>query len=278
MKDLRWDGQPEGAPTRLRDLRAGELEENAAWAVDLLRDVPAHRLKPGERQRVLLGLGRARVVARRPWAVRLAATLAVLVAATAIARAGLGHFPRWLTELSRRARPTPQADVRPTSRVSHHRELATAGTTGAPQIEAPAPAVPPALVVPVAPPAPVALVPRPTPPRSTRPTTNAKQAAWRSTKPAERGDGDAGLVVQAMRALRRDDDPALARALATTYLERHPFGALAEEALALSIEAAVAQHEPDASGLAARYLRQYPDGPFRGLARRASRPTDADSP
>jgi len=74
-----------------------------------------------------------------------------------------------------------------------------------------------------------------------------------------------------MRALRRDGDPALARALSATYLERHPDGALAEEALALIIEAAVAHPDADARALGARYLRQYPNGPFRGLARQASR-------
>jgi hypothetical protein len=73
-----------------------------------------------------------------------------------------------------------------------------------------------------------------------------------------------------MRALRRDGDPTLARALTRAYLDRHPHGALAEEALALTVEAAVARRDPDAPSLGARYLRQYPDGPFRGLARKAS--------
>ena len=72
-----------------------------------------------------------------------------------------------------------------------------------------------------------------------------------------------------MRALRLDHNPVRARALLATYLERHPNGALAEEALALTIEAAVAHHDGDAAALGARYLRRYPAGPFRALALRA---------
>ena len=272
MKDhtRQWEGPPEGAPTRLRELRPGDLREDAAWAVELLREAPTHRLKPGERQRVLLGLGRGRVVTRRVWPVRLAATVVALVAATAIARAGLGHLPRWLTELVPGPRPNPQADVRPHSGVIRHRELAAAAAAPAPQIAAAPMPVP----VPVS-------VPGPIPAGATRATVNAKRPARRPATPVatpvERGDRDAGLVVQAMRALRRDDDPALARRLCAAYLQRRPDGALAEEALALTIEAAVAQHESDAAALGARYLRQYPDGPFRGLARQATRSNGADS-
>ena len=72
-----------------------------------------------------------------------------------------------------------------------------------------------------------------------------------------------------MRALRLDHDPVRARGLLAKYLERHPNGALAEEALALTIEAAVAHHDGDAAALGARYLRRYPAGPFRALALRA---------
>jgi len=261
-----WDGQPGGAPTRLRELPPGELRDEAGWAVDLLREAPAYRLKPGERQRVLLGLGRARVVTRRAWPMRLAATLTVLVAATAIARAGLGHFPRWLTGLAPGPSPSPQANVRPLAGAIRHRDLAASATAPEPQIAAP-PAPAPAQVA----------APPPITAGATRATVIARQPARRSSTSAERKDDDARLVVQAMRALRRDDDPALARSLCAAYLERHPHGALAEEALALTIEAAVAQHEPDAAALGARYLQQYPNGPFRGLARQASRPGSADS-
>jgi len=247
------DGQPDDAPTPLRELRPGDLREDAAWAVGLLREAPPqHRLKPGERQRVLLGLGRARVVGRRTWSVRLATAVTVLVAATAIARAGLGHFPRWLSALAPTTRASTQVQVpsSPPVGVSHHRALAAVPE---PPIAAPSPADA-----------------TPAPPPAPRATVNANRPPRRLTPPAERRDADAGLVVQAMRAFRHDGDPALARALCTAYLQRHPDGPLAEEALALTIEAAVAQHAPEAPALGARYLQRYPDGPFRGLARQAS--------
>jgi outer membrane protein assembly factor BamD (BamD/ComL family) len=72
-----------------------------------------------------------------------------------------------------------------------------------------------------------------------------------------------------MRALRRDHNPARARALLESYLGEHPSGALAEEALAMSIEAALARQDvADAHRLAARYVRLYPTGPFHVMATR----------
>ena len=78
-------------------------------------------------------------------------------------------------------------------------------------------------------------------------------------------------MLEGMRALRLDQDPVRARALLARYLDRHPNGALAEEALALSIEAAMAHHDADAAALAVHYFRRYPAGPFCALAREAQR-------
>jgi hypothetical protein len=88
---------------------------------------------------------------------------------------------------------------------------------------------------------------------------------------APQAETESQVVLQAMRALRLEKNPVRARALLAKYLERNPSGALAEEALALSIEAAVAHHDPDAAALGARYLRRYPSGPFRALALDAQR-------
>jgi hypothetical protein len=87
--------------------------------------------------------------------------------------------------------------------------------------------------------------------------------------PAPSAETESQTVLEAMRALRLEKNPVRARALLAKYLERNPNGALAEEALALSIEAAVAHHDQDAPLLGARYLRRYPSGPFRAVAQEA---------
>src|SRR5689334_6336909 len=80
---------------------------------------------------------------------------------------------------------------------------------------------------------------------------------------------DDRLVFDAMRALRQDGQPERASRSLDEYLRRHPEGQLAEEALALSIEAASARNDPRAKDLASRYLAKYPNGRFRSAAERA---------
>jgi hypothetical protein len=79
---------------------------------------------------------------------------------------------------------------------------------------------------------------------------------------------DPALVVSAIQALRQDRDPERAGRLLGAYLRTHPRGALAEEAVALSIEAADARHSPAATTFARRYLKEYPQGRFRSAAER----------
>ena len=76
-------------------------------------------------------------------------------------------------------------------------------------------------------------------------------------------------MVQAIQALRTERDPARAQALLNDYLEANPRGTLSGDALALSIEAASAQHDPRAAEFARRYLAAYPKGKYRELAKRA---------
>jgi hypothetical protein len=80
---------------------------------------------------------------------------------------------------------------------------------------------------------------------------------------------DPSQVVMALEALRKQHDPDRAATLLATYLAAHPRGALVEEALALSIEAASARHDPAAADFARRYLRDYPRGRFRPTAETA---------
>jgi hypothetical protein len=80
---------------------------------------------------------------------------------------------------------------------------------------------------------------------------------------------DPSQVVSAIQALRQDRDPERAGRLLASYLRTHPRGALAEEAVALSIEAADARHSPAAVTFAERYLKEYPHGRFSSAAERA---------
>jgi outer membrane protein assembly factor BamD (BamD/ComL family) len=97
-------------------------------------------------------------------------------------------------------------------------------------------------------------------------------APLRARRPSSAAPGkDTSVVLEAMRALRLERNPVRARVLLARYLDRHPTGTLAEEALAMSIEAAVAHHDADAAALGARYLRLYPGGPFHELALQTQR-------
>jgi hypothetical protein len=73
-------------------------------------------------------------------------------------------------------------------------------------------------------------------------------------------------VHEAAKALRGDGDPE--RALRLLDASENVKGPLAEEALALRIEAAHASRDPRAKALAQSYLSRYPGGRYRELARR----------
>jgi hypothetical protein len=85
-----------------------------------------------------------------------------------------------------------------------------------------------------------------------------------------RAGEDPSQVAEAVRALRKQGDPARAGQLLDQYLRSNPRGALAEDALALSIEAAAARKDPRAADYARRYLARYPQGRFRSLAERVA--------
>ena len=75
------------------------------------------------------------------------------------------------------------------------------------------------------------------------------------------------LVHAAVRALRVDGRTSRARALLAEYLSRFPHGALAEDAVALQIEAAVAARDSTAARRwATRYVNDFPSGRFHAVA------------
>jgi hypothetical protein len=244
-----------GNPSRLVD-DPGAAVGDGGWAVDLVRAGAPYEAPAGRKQRVRLGLagGAGR---RAPLLLRPAIVGAVLIGCGAFASAALGPWRGWVTRTYQRlvapVASTGEPAARPRRIAEAHRAEA-APETAPSTIDSPPP---PAVAAPLlAPPPPAAPAPR------------SRRAA---PAPSE----DTAPVMEAMRALRIEGNPVRARALCARYLERHPNGTLAEEALAMTIRAAVAHHDADAGALSARYLRLYPEGAFRALARQTLAASEA---
>lgn len=121
-------------------------------------------------------------------------------------------------------------------------------------------------------PEPSVAAPRRTPPAQApelQPTPSSEKSPERRADRPRAGE-DPSQVAEAVRALRKQGDPARAGQLLDQYLRSNPRGALAEDALALSIEAAAARKDPRAADYARRYLARYPQGRFRSLAERVA--------
>ncbi|HVV48468.1 MAG TPA: hypothetical protein VHO06_02315 [Polyangia bacterium] len=222
----------------------------------LLRSTDPYKAPPGRKQRVLLGLGRSGP-RRAPVLLRAAIVTGVLIGFGAIASAALGPWRGWLGRTYARL-------------VSHQAPSATGPTIERVRARRPA-AAPPLALVATPPAAPVVTEAPPTGRASVPPPHLHRLMPAAPAPQTPQAEQDTQLVLEGMRALRLDHDPVRARALLAGYLDRRPGGALAEEALALTIEAAVAHHDGDGPALAARYLRRYPAGPFRALAQQAQR-------
>ena len=177
-------------------------------------------------------------------AMRLALGAGVLLVAGAATAGAFGV--RW------RARPEPRPAALAVTAAPHH----VARPLHAPAVEAsPAPEIP--------------TVPAAATPASV-PSVSVSSAHRAHVVRSE----DPSLVVSAIQALRQDHDPARASHLLGAYLRTYPRGALVEEAIALSFEAADARQSTAAATFAQRYLRDYPQGRFRAAAERVlARPT-----
>lgn len=226
---------------RLRDTnpRSGTAEAELAQAVAAMPPVIATAAR---QQRIL-----ATVTARcrwSPWsgAALLRPALAgalLLVAGAAGAAATVGHG--WVGRTWRKLTETRVAVVSAPAQ-----PRAVVAPTSAPTVARPAAPIEAPVAVPVR--APVVRAP-----------ARARLA---------RGEDPTALVA-AVRALRSDHDPRRAARLLDAYLRSYPRGALAEEALALQIEAAAALQSPRAADFARQYLRLYPTGRFQTAARQA---------
>lgn len=110
--------------------------------------------------------------------------------------------------------------------------------------------------------------PAPAPPPPIEVPAKDDKPSERRVEKARPAGEDPTQVADAVRALRKQGDPVRAQALLDQYLKSNPRGALAEDALALSIEAAAARKDPRAADYARRYLARYPQGRFRAVADR----------
>ncbi len=228
---------------------AGALASpSGRWALGLLREATPYRSPAGRKQRVQLALGYRRRRGLR-WLLRPALVLGVLIGfgfgAFASAAIG-GHWQGWVARAYRRwlpgTSPAP-AVTTPRARLAARERAVGIESETAAALAAP----------PTASPAPLGMASR----------------VRHSNPPGLAGDDGSAYVLEGMRALRVEGDPVRARAFLSEYLDRHPRGTLAEEALAISIEAALAHRDPDAPALGARYVAAYPGGAFGALARQA---------
>ncbi len=274
-------------PTRLVEDPAVRADVSAAWALGLVRGAEPYRAPAGRKQRVQLRLGHT---PRRhaPLVLRLAVMVLVLCGGAAIVSAALGQWPDWMARAYERMVGKPPAGHAPTRAHAPRRGAALRGAVlrgavlneaasreeasrEAPSREAPSSDAPPsemgAPAAEIQTPAPVAPIARAPEPRVQRDAiaSRPRRAAVSAALVGE----DTSAVSAAMRALRVERNPVRARGLLARYLSEHPNGNLAEEALAMSIEAAIAHRDADVADLASRYLRLYPQGSFHALARQA---------
>ncbi|HEY5373552.1 MAG TPA: hypothetical protein VIK01_07680 [Polyangiaceae bacterium] len=229
----------------------GELNAADRQLAELFRSAPPFEVDPFRKRRVLVGLERAqrRVVSRfwlKPGVVAVVAV--ALMSGTAMAALGHRYVARGLVFLGLGS--APQATLVHSAAAPQHAAPRPVGLAAA--------AAPEASAQPAAEPEPAAN----TPPSALKGSNAPNHARPESAE-------DATRVVQAIQALRTGRDPSRAQTLLNEYMKAHPHGVLSEDALALSIEAASAQHDPRAADYARRYLASFPNGKYRTLANRA---------
>lgn len=243
----------------LRD-RSTPMSPIEASAVSLLRSIQPRRPPPEFKRRVRARLlvSRSAPRARRIRPAALSIGVLLLAAGAGAAIAGTWVVRQYQAsnssaEVVERQYHSPNAPVHRSQESSQRTaEPATAEPEVLAQADNPSPSIPEAQP-------------------STRSSAQSPAKTSAQSKLAEPGKPteQVKLVFDSMRALRRDGQPERAAKLLDEYLRRYPGGALAEEALALSIEAATMLGNPRAKDLASRYLARYPNGQFRKAAAHA---------
>ena len=238
-----------------QEFAAGSPEDLLA---DLVRATPPAEPAPFDRARIL-----ARIHGSKPSrrGVALRAGLAVLLLA-GVSTAAVAVERAWTARRGLRAvNLVVPSIVAPSLKQP---PVAVAKDEAAPAFAVADPEVPPAVRQALTP-----AVPRADAPRARQ---VPKPAGFALSAAAKDGE-DPAPVLEAIRALRSEGDPTRAGNLLADYLRAHPRSMLAEDALALSIESALARHDARSAGdLAKRYLVQYPNGRYRAYALRAENP------
>ena len=234
---------------RLRDEITSD-DPAVARAADIVRDAPRIPRDDERLERVAARIRAANEAGPRP---RGGARTAVTISAVGVAILLLLGYALLRPRPPAAAPPAPPAVAAPP-----------------PAIPPPTPAPPRADASPLQAPPPRAsdtppqLSPSsPAPPAAPPSTARGPRKAKLAPAPIVDLEGEAALVRRATEALRRDHDPARAMDLLREYRRRHPNGALADEALYLTVEAGRATGDPDTAARAREYVARFPDGRFR---------------
>ncbi len=228
---------------RLRD-QARSGDRVIARAAELLSSVPpiASTRRPPPLREPAVRRG-------PPLQFRMAFVVAVLLLTAAAAAATMRVWPMYRVAPGAAPPPAPASDLRQPESKSH----AFAGS--APLVAAEGGAVAVEDTTPD--------TTRALPAQASRPPSTTANA---QAPPAE---DESTLMVRAVRALRREGDPARAQALAEQALARFPAGAQTEEAMALVMEAASDRGDVSSARRAASaYLARFPSGRFVDRAAR----------
>jgi hypothetical protein len=243
-------------------------DPNEAYAAALLKNVRPLEPSATRKRQVWNALERVSLQRRRT---RLSAPVVaglLLFGATA-ASATMPHLWRRFQPAAVEVLPVAAESTALPRRTSHGARSAPKGKVESVLPEAPSSDTSePAAALPSAPPPPVLheVVPAA---REPAPAVRKQAPAKSRAVAAEPVDppASAALMVEALRE-RRAGNLARARELSSEYRLKYPAGALQEEALALSIEAAAALGDDEARRLSASYLQRYPQGRFRAQAQR----------
>jgi hypothetical protein len=214
----------------------------------LIQAMPALERAPFAQERVFARVVSAAATRRKrlPWT---AGAIALGLGISAVAAASVGHLEFFV-------RPSPSSLTAP---LMPPPQAGAAIPEASRAIATPEPALPDKADLPAA----------SQPPPSRMPKLHARYV---ESRPLAAGEDPAPLL-EAIRTLRSNHDPTRAGVLLAEYLKAYPHSPLSEDALALSIEAALARHSTASSAeLARRYLAQFPNGRYRLFASRAAQP------